>query len=212
MDASEDFQAGPEGEIAKAIMELISTTSRPPSKDSAKEAAYVEALCLAMWEYPIDVVQAACRNWRRVPERGRWWPEEQDLRVQCDVLVKPRKDLRDEALSLLRYMERREATEGGRSRTARLPYPNGKTEKFYNAVMAGFGPAFCKSWLSHRTCDFSEDTIYTIGLSVDRLTQNCSVLLKQHGVKLEKCADVTKRFYDDEDARAPSAPPKRRKS
>jgi len=211
MDASKDFKRGPETKIRNAIFELISVTSRPQTIDDAKEIAYQEALCKALLEYPTDVVILACQNWRRIPSAGRWWPSEQDLRVQCDLLVKPRQDLRDEAESLLRYMERRETAEGSRSQSSRLPYPNGKTEKFFNEVMKGFGPAFCKSWLSHRTCEFSEDTIYTIGLAVDRLTQNCSGLLKQHGVKLERCEEVTKRFYADEDAKAPAAPPKRRK-
>lgn len=211
MDESEEFRAGPETAIRNAIFELISVTSRPPSIDDAKEIAYQEALCKALWDYPIDVVILACQNWRRVPSQGKWWPSEQDLRVQCDLLVKPRKELRDEAINLLRYMERREETEGGRSRSGRLPYPTGRTERFVEACMASFGPAFCRSWLSHRTCDFSDDTIYTIGLSVDRLTQNCSGLLTKHGVKAERCEEVTKRFYGDEDAKAPSAPPKRRK-
>lgn len=208
MGAAPEFEAGPEDEIAKAIMELISLTQRPPSKDDVKEAPYVEGLCRMAWEYPIDVVRNACRNWRRIPGSGRWWPEEQDLRAQCDELVKSRKDLRDEAASLLRMLERRE--QGGRKYSERSSQPHGRTLAFFNDVMASHGPAFCRSWLG-RTCDFSEDMIFTLGISVDKLNTAAGGLLTKHGVKVVRCEHTTKRVYDDEDARAADRPAPRKR-
>ena len=210
MDASPEFEAGPEDEIAKAIMELISLTQRPPSKDDVKEAPYVEGLCRMAWEYPIDVVQNACRNWRRIPGSGRWWPEEQDLRAQCDQLVKPRKDLRDEAVSLLRLLERKEA--GSRPGRERSNQPYGRTLAFQNDCMASHGPAFVRSWVSMRTCEFSEDTIFTMGIVADHLNKTASLLLAKHGVKAVRCPHTTERVYADEDARAGDRPAPRKRS
>ncbi len=201
MARSGEFQAGPEDAIAKAIMELISLTQRPPSKDDIKEAPYVEGLCRMAWDYPIDVVENACRQWRRIPERGRWWPEEQDLRVQCEALLKPRKDLRDEAVNLLRFMERREHAQGVRD-GHRSPNPSGATLAFVEAVLAARGPAYVRSFLSYRTCDFTETTIFTLGYSAeDRLPRDCAPILRQHkNVRLLACPEVTKRVYAEVDA------------
>lgn len=211
MEAAPEFAAGPEIAIRNAIFELISVTSRPPSIDDAKEIAYQEALCKALWDYPIDVVVLACANWRRIPGQGRWWPTEQDLRVQCDMLVKPRKDLRDEAESLLRLLQRREQAEsqGGRSRH-NSPY--GRTLALFNDCMASHGPAFCRSYLSMRTCEFSDTTIFTLGFVAERLQQRAGALIAKHQVIVRQCPDVTARVYADEDARAGDRPAPRKRS
>lgn len=208
MAASEVFRAGPQAAIAAAILELISVTSRPPSIDDAKELAYQEGLCRAMWDYPIDVVENACRNWRRVPGHGKWWPSEQDLRAQCETLVQPRNEIRAEAEMLLRTMEARQ----GRGDTNRSLEPIGRTKAFYEAAMAARGPDFCRSWLSGRTCEFNDTTIFTHGLGVERLTQTCGPLMILKGVKAVRCQHVTQRFYAEEDARAElrGAPRKRK--
>jgi hypothetical protein len=208
IDALDELlSAGPKQRISAAILELLAATDRPPSLADTPALARREALKQMAWDYPIDVVEQACRDWRKVQNFGRWWPAEQDLRALCEKIAKPREHLRRAAVALASSIEAQER----RGSRARNHTPFGRTDKFYSAVMESHGPAFCKSWLSHRTCEFSEDTIYTIGLAVDRLTQKCGGLLKMHGVKLERCEEVTKRFYADEDARAPSAPPKRRK-
>ncbi len=209
MDAAPEFEAGPEVAIRNALFELISATSRPPSIDDAKEVAYQEALCAALWEYPLDVVILACKKWRRIPGQGRWWPTEQDLRAECDLLVKPRKDLRDEAASLLRLLERKEA--GSRPGRERSNQPYGRTLAFQNDCMASHGPAFVRSWVSMRTCEFSEDTIFTMGIVVDKLNAVAGGLLNKHGVRVVRCQDVTDRVYADEDARRADRPaPKKR--
>lgn len=210
IDASPEFKAGPETAIRNAIFELTSVCSRPPSIDDAKEIAYQEALCKALWDYPIDVVQLACENWRRVPGAGRWWPTEQDLRAQCDALVKPRKDLREEAASLLRILERREKAQG-RGGRERSNQPYGRTLALYGDCMAAHGPAFCKSYLSMRTCEFTDTTIYTMGIVAERLRQRAGILLDKHNVRVVVDADVTARIYADEDARAADRPAQRKR-
>lgn len=201
IDASAEFEAGPESAIRDVIFGLIAVTARPPSIDDAKEVAYQEALCEALWDYPIDVVTLACKNWRRIPERGRWWPTEQDLRAECDKLVQPRKEFREEALSVLRFLERKESQQGS-AKSARASYPYGATLAYLNDCMASHGPGFCRSYLSHRTCDFTEDTVFTIGMAVERLQQRTSAIAAKHGIRFMYCPEVTARFYADEDRRA----------
>jgi hypothetical protein len=193
-----ELAGGPGEAIAAALMELIAVTSRPPQMDDVMAAAYMETMPKAMWEYPIDVVRGACARWRLVPNAGNWWPTEQQLREQCETLFKSRRDLRAEAMRVLRRLESQE--EGVKRGRSFAPY--GRTEKYVNACREAFGPGFVYSYLSNRTCDFTDTTIYTIGLSVERLTQRSSALLTQFGVTLKQCPDTTRRFYDEEDARA----------
>src|SRR5690606_3150339 len=94
--------------IAAAIMELLGATDRPPQLSEEEALARTAALNNMAWEYPIDVVERACREWRKVPAKGRWWPTEQDLRAQCEPLVQPRRDLFNEAKALLSSLRAQE--------------------------------------------------------------------------------------------------------
>lgn len=198
--------AGPKKRISAAIIELLAATDRPPSLGDAAAVARTEALKQMAWDYPIDVVETACREWRKVQNFGRWWPAEQDLRALCVKIAKPHMQFREEAASLLRFMERREQ---GASRQ-RSAQPHGKTLAFFNDCMASHGPAFCRSWLG-RTCDFSDDTIFTLGISVDKLHTAAGGLLTKHGVKVVRCPHTTERVYADEDARAADRPATRKR-
>ena len=77
----------------------------------------------------------------------------------------------------------------------RSPGPFGKTAAFVNEATEKRGAAWAKSWLSQRTCRFTDDTILTTGLGADRLHETCEALLKKHGVKAKYDADVTAMFY-----------------
>lgn len=111
LNLANDLRGGPKDLIAAAIMELIGATDRPPQLDEEKAAARILALRNMAWDYPIDVVQAACRKWRRVPQHGRWWPTEQDLRAQCEPLFNARRKLHAQAAELLRELEASEELE-----------------------------------------------------------------------------------------------------
>jgi len=204
---SEEMAGGPKHAISDAIAELIGATDRPPQLGDEAAVARVLALKQMAWDYPIDVVQIACRQWRRVPKQGRWWPAEQDLRAICDALVKPRKDLHDSTKRLLREMESQE-TRGRRERSGN---PRGKTAEFVAAVEKVRGRDFVKSWLSALVCDFTDDCIFTIGLGVDRLTAECSGLLVKHGVTVRQCNDVRDRFYHAVDNDPQLSPAKKKK-
>jgi hypothetical protein len=113
-------------------MELIGATDRPPQLDEEKAAARILALRNMAWDYPIDVVQAACRKWRRVPQHGRWWPTEQDLRAQCEPLFSSRRKLHAQAAELLRDME---ATEEAERRSQQAsPFASDEHRAFRNEM------------------------------------------------------------------------------
>jgi len=101
----EELKGGPQKPIGAAILELLGATDRPPQLSDVEAVARTQALKQMAWDYPIDVVQNACRNWRRVPSKGRWWPTEQDLRAQCEPLFASRKSLRTSAANLLQHLE-----------------------------------------------------------------------------------------------------------
>lgn len=104
----EELKGGPQKPIGAAILELLGATDRPPQLSDVEAVARTQALKQMAWDYPIDVVQNACRNWRRVPSKGRWWPTEQDLRAQCEPLFASRKSLRTSAANLLQHLEAEE--------------------------------------------------------------------------------------------------------
>lgn len=100
-----DLAGGPQKPISAAILELLGATDRPPQLSDAEAVARQAALKQMAWDYPLDVIQLACRRWRTVPSKGRWWPTEQDLRAQCEPLFEPRRSLRNKARALLQQLE-----------------------------------------------------------------------------------------------------------
>ncbi len=85
--------------------------------------------------------------------------------------------------------------------------PYGKTADFVNAVHAKLGADFVKSWLSSRSCRFSDDTIFTIGLAKAKLEQTCEHILRPTNdkeappiIRIVVCPDVTAAFYQFVDA------------
>jgi hypothetical protein len=197
---------GPETRIAAALMRLISATRRPAWMDDEIAEHYFEALQEAMLDYPIDLVEAACVAWRK-GQAGEFWPAEKELRRLCDDSFKLRRDLRNQARSMLGAME---SYERGGS-TARSHTPFGATQAFVEACMASHGPNFVRSHLTHRTCDFNAKTVFTFGFAAERIMARASGLAEKHGVTIKVCPDTTRRVYADIDAQAPSAAPKRRK-
>jgi len=131
-DLDEDMRGGPKDLIAAAIMELLGATDRPPQLDEEKAAARVVALRNMAWDYPIEIVQAACRNWRKVPNYGRWWPAEQDLRAQCEPLFAPARALRNKAQELLMNLQ---AEEDHVRRSAQPSYFAGDKHRAFRAEM-----------------------------------------------------------------------------
>ena len=134
-DLDQELAGGPKDLIAAAIMELLGATDRPPQLDEEKAAARVVALRNMAWDYPIDVVQAGCRNWRRVPNYGRWWPTEQDLRAQCEPLHADSRALRNSAAELLKHLEVEEDRADRLRRAERASYFAGDLHKEFRRRM-----------------------------------------------------------------------------
>jgi len=107
-ELDQSLAGGPTQQINMSIVELIGATDRPPQLGDEEAVARVHALKQMAWDYPIDVVINACRNWRRVPNKGRWWPTEQDLRAQCEPLFAPARALRNKAQELLMNLKAEE--------------------------------------------------------------------------------------------------------
>lgn len=191
----EDLRGGPQEKISAAIMELLGATDKGQISEELATARVI-ALRQMAWDYPIDVVQLACRNWRRIPNQGRWWPTEQDLRAQCEPLFEGRGKLFSQAKQLLRELQTEERRTKENPRRDRSVHPRGKTAVFVDDAREKFGAAFVHSWLGV-TCRFTEDTIWTCGYAVERLNQRCSGLMAKHGVNADNDSQATKDFQED---------------
>lgn len=85
--------------------------------------------------------------------------------------------------------------------TTRSHEPRGATEAFIGEVAAKFGAPFVQSWLSAKTCRFTDTTIFTLSVARDRINQYCGDLAKKHGVTVAVCADVTAGVYREQDGK-----------
>jgi hypothetical protein len=176
------LRGGPRKEIAEAIMELIGATDRPPQLDEEKAAARILALQQMAWDYPIDVVKAACRKWRTVPNYGRWWPTEQDLRAQCEPLVDSRRKLRAQAERLLHELEAKE-------HSARLaqpsPFAGDKERQFRNEMRKRMTPSRFNAYFCPTQMMFSEREIWVRTQTSERvLTEEGGDLLRVLGLRI----------------------------
>lgn len=131
----EELKGGPQKPIGAAILELLGATDRPPQLSDVEAVARTQALKQMAWDYPIDVIQNACRNWRRVPSKGRWWPTEQDLRAQCEPLFASRRALRTSAANLLHNLEVEEDRADRMRRAEQASYFAGDLHKEFRRRM-----------------------------------------------------------------------------
>lgn len=128
----QSLAGGPTQLISAAILELIGATDRPPQLSDEEATTRVHVLKQMAWDYPMDVVASACRNWRKVPAKGRWWPTEQDLRAQCEPIFAPAKALRNKAQELLMNLK---AEEEHVARSAKPSYFAGDKHRAFRAEM-----------------------------------------------------------------------------
>lgn len=203
-----------EDEVENAVVQMKAMTSRPVWMDAEDAAAYETALIEACRGYPLDVVQTACKAWRLVPNQGKWWPTEQDLRQQCENIFRPRRALWEEANNLLRSLKAGEES----PRQSRSMHPTGRVREFIERVRAHphLGQPFVKSYLSDLTCDFSANTIFVAySTQAERIPQRCAEILRDFpGLKIVHDRLTTERCNRDQDAMGntytPSAQGKRK--
>ena len=194
-----------EDEVEEAVVKLKAATNRPVWMDSEDAVAYESALIEACQEYPIDVVQSACKAWRQIPNHGKWWPTEQDLRQQCEALFKPRDTLFKEAKRLLHSLREREKPGQERqSEQRRSISPYGRTKEFVDRVRQDtrLGQNFVRSYLSDQTCDFTDNTIFVAySTQAERIPQRCSWLMREFSdIKIIHDRQTTERCNRDQDA------------
>lgn len=113
--------------VDDALASLKSATSRPIWMDNSDAINWEETIATAMADYPTDVVLSACKAWRQVPQHGKWWPTEQDLRQQCEAIFFPRKSLFNRARVLLQELRTRELP----APTVASAFAGDKAQKFH---------------------------------------------------------------------------------
>lgn len=149
---------GDASDIEDAIAALRASTMRPVWMDDDDASVYVKTMLKACEDYPIDCVQQACVNWRKVPDHGKWWPTEQDLRTQCEKVFAPRRSLFNKARVLLQDLRAKEA-EAQRANVSAFP---GERQRRFRAEMEkrmGTRTRF-EAYFDGRQMDFQgEDTI-----------------------------------------------------
>lgn len=173
---------GDPDDIEAAVTELLAVTSRPPWMDDDVAIAYDRALNEALKDYPIDVVQLACKRWRMVPNHGKWWPTEQDLRQQCELIFAPRKTLFNKARMLLQDLRSREADERARQPS---PFAGDKERQFRNEMRKRFTPERFNAYFEPHQMMFSEREIWVRTQTAERvLTEEGGDLLRVLGLRV----------------------------
>lgn len=166
-------------EIDEALVKLKSATSRPVWMDNTDAINWEETLAEAMASYPIDVVRAACVAWRQVPQHGKWWPTEQDLRTQCEALFKPRKTLFHKARTLL--LELRDREHERRLASNPSPFADGKHRQFRAEMEKRLSADRFQAYFNSTQIIYAGDEIHV-------RTQVADVVLNREG------RDLLKRF------------------
>lgn len=87
----------------------------------------------------------------------------------------------------------------------RSPEPRERTAAFVADVGAKFGKPFVESWLSARTCRFTDTSIFTLGFAADHLRHHCGAEIAAHGVSLILCPDMTEAVRSALDAKGKRA-------
>ena len=201
LDEIVEYQCAPAeaDTLTYALAWLATVTTGEKLRDPATMQASARALVKAMLDYPEHAAIGAIKDWPQT-EGGKWWPTENELRLEAGKRA-------TERLRLRAYL---------RSQAERAPpqqrsmQPQGKTLRFTQAVERIKGSSFVRAWLSHRTCEFTWTTIFTTATGVERLQKECGNLLEGHGVEAAVCRDVTQRFYEERDMLDADAPKKRR--
>lgn len=169
-------------DIEKAVTELMAATSRPPWMDDDMAATYDAALNEAMKDYPIDVVQNACKRWRQIPQQGRWWPTEQDLRAQCELLFRPRKSLFNRARMLLTDLRAKEQAD---ERAKGSPFASDKGREFRNEMRKRMRPARFDAYFDPSQIMFSEREVWVRTMTGERvLSEEGRDVLERLGLRV----------------------------
>lgn len=171
---------GDPDEIEAAVVQLKAATMRPVWMDAEDAIAYEDVLIKACQDYPIDVVQQGCANWRRVPEHGKWWPTEQDLRAQCEKVFAPRKNLFNRARVLLQDLRERER-EAQRVKQ-NSPFASDRGRAFREEMRKHLRPELHEAVFHHSQAMFAGDGAVVV--RTDILVRRGAAIAKRIGVRI----------------------------
>lgn len=167
-------------QIAKSLAVLTAVCAKPGDFDDAKVVLWSERLKIVLQEYPGDIALASIANWPKT-ENGKWWPTENEVRSECDMLMRFRKVLAhalEEAFRLATPVQvlSSEPADGFRSD------PDGATAAFVRAAY-DVNPDKAAAYL--RDARFKDDMIgipYTFArFALERAFPG---LMAQHGVRV----------------------------
>lgn len=178
---------GDPDEIEAAVLRLKAATMRPMWMDAEDATHYEEAVLQACEDYPIDVVQQACANWRKVPEHGKWWPTEQDLRAQCEKVFQPRKSLLNKAHRLLVQLRGRD--DEARRANETSPFASGRQMKFREAMRRRMNAARFDAYFHPSDIVFQGESLILVRREVAEsvLRREGRDLLQELGLRVVYC-------------------------
>lgn len=177
------FVPSEELDIMPLVAELKAMASKPPWMDQGDAVVWEQSLRKAMTDYPIDVVKLACKRWRMIPDMGKWWPTEQDMRQQCEILFRPRKELFNRARMLLADLRQREAHAA--EREEKTVFSDDRTRKFREEMRKRMTPRRHAAYFDPSEVMYGSEQIWTRSRTAyDVLTEEGGDLLNRLGVSV----------------------------
>lgn len=184
------------------MIEMKAATMRPMWMDAEDATHYEEALIKACRDYPIDVVEEACTHWRKIPDRGKWWPTEQDLRALCQQIARPRMRLLHEARSLLRSLVANEQADANKP----SPFAGGLQVAFREEMRKRLADHRFRAYFnpSHILFQGERDILVRTKVAEAVLNDEGADLVKQHGLRIEYCAEAFVRIREIQEEMTPA--------
>lgn len=167
------------------VAELKAMTSKPPWMDPGDAVVWERGLREAMTSYPIDVVRVACKRWRMIPDNGKWWPTEQDLRQQCEIIFRPRKSLFNKARLLLNELRERERASADRREKSTFATAGDASRQFREAMRKRMTPRRHETYFDPSEVMYGSAQIWTRSETARRVLSEEGRDLAQHfGVEI----------------------------
>lgn len=173
--------------LTEALATIVTVCIRPADIDDARIVVWTRRMIQALSKYPADIAMETMNEWPKSPS-GKFWPTENDIHVACAKKIEFRARLLRELESMNRRAEQ-PMPEG-----ARIAPDSEAVVTFIARVKAKMGEPYVSSWLSERTCAFTDKVVLTTGLGAERLTRDVGNIATECGVKIAHDPLVTERF------------------
>lgn len=189
-------------EVDDAIASMKSATNRPVWMDGTDALNWEKTLADAMADYPTDVVVSACKAWRQIPQHGKWWPTEQDLRQQCETIFFPRKSLFNRARMLLQDLRAKE-TQSAYQETDHSVFAGDKCKSFRNQMRKRMRERTFNAYFHPSHILYGEDLIWVRSKTAERvMRERGEDILQELGIRVEfnqvAFLNIREPTYDDD--------------